>query len=69
MGRVPASPYDREASDIMSRRDVLMDPTETRVEVARVTTDVIVELIDVETIYFYITSAQTTPEHRVVNGE
>jgi hypothetical protein len=29
MGRVPASPYDREASDVMSRRDVLVDPTET----------------------------------------
>ena len=69
MGRVPASPYDREASDVMSRRDVLVDPTETRVEVARVTTDVIVELIDVETTYYYLTAAQTTPEHRVVDDE
>lgn len=51
----------------MSRRDVLVDPTETRVEVARVTTDVIVELVDVETTYFYITAAQTMPEHRVVS--
>ena len=69
MGRVPASPYDRKEGDVMSRRDVLVDPTETRVEVDRVTTDVIVELIDVETIYFYITSAQTAPEHRVVDDE
>lgn len=69
MGRVPASPYDRKEGDVMSRRDVLVDPTETSVEVARVTTDVIVELIDVETTYFYITSAQTTPEHRVVDDE
>ena len=43
MGRVPASPYDREASDVMSRRDVLVGPTETRVEV---------ELVDVETTYY-----------------
>jgi len=60
MGRVPASPYDREASDVMSRRDVLVDPTETRV---------IVELVDVETTYYYLTAAQTTPEHRVVDDE
>jgi len=53
----------------MSRRDVLVDPTETRVEVARVTTDVIVELVDVETTYYYLTAAQTTPEHRVVDDE
>lgn len=50
----------------MSRRDVLVDPTETRVEVARVTTDVIVELVDVETTYYYLMAAQTTPKHRVV---
>ena len=67
MGRVPASPYDREASDVMSRRDVLVDPTETRVEVAPVLTDVIVELVDVETRYYYLTVAQTMPEHRVVS--
>lgn len=66
MGRVPASPYDREAGGFMNRQDVIVDPTETRVEVARVTTDVIVELVDVETSYHYLTAAQTTPEHRVV---
>jgi virulence-associated protein VagC len=53
----------------MSRRDVLVDLMETRVEVAQVTTDVVVEPVDVETTYFYITSAQTAPEHRVVNDE
>ena len=60
MGRVPASSYDRKEGDVMSRRDVLVDPTETHV---------IVELIDVETTYYYLTAAQTTPEHRVVNDE
>ena len=51
----------------MSRRDVMVEPTETRVEVAPVLTDVIVELVDVETRYYYLTAAQTMPEHRVVS--